>query len=290
MATLIGEIPNTATSSKDISENWPHTEIVKRRVKVRVQALAGERESDVLNAAGMPRKFDPYTWDSDVDFTCRLIHGSAREAESENRIWEVDLEYSNTASELDELDKPPWERTPKWRWASENEDKLLARDPVTGDPIANSAGDPFHVVQPVAIPVLTIDRYELSFDADTILDYKNRVNADEFWGAQPKAAWLAEIADDPENVEGYELRKTEYVIKFAVGDFSSCGWQLEILDHGPHYLVLNSTTGELEKVPFEDKQGNPTTGNLDGNGNPNRFDEPVFVTYNRFPLATFGDL
>ena len=293
MATLLGEIPGAPSMDSTVGKNG-HVKIT-RKTRVLVQGLAGERDADILNAPGMPRRLDPWFWDGQEDITCRLISASAKEYDETNHYWHADLTYSNQSVEIDDSGTAPWQRIPRWRWSAENEELHIPRDVITGDPIANSAGDPLHVTAPVAIPVLVIPRYELltAFGEAVILAYMNKTNEGDFWGASIDQAFMASITGDMEDVtwepDGQSrtdtLWATEYVIKFKVGDFGDKGWVLELLDHGKQYLEEGTTDTWL---PFEDANGNPITGNLDGNGH--RSDVPHYLEFHKHKRADFAAL
>lgn len=197
-------------------------------------------------------------------------------------------QFASGVSQEDQNDAaiPPEFRTPKWAWSVELVEEPLIEDAQEADKgIVNSVGEPLFTTTLVPIPVLTISRYESSFDPQTILDYVGKVNAAEFWGAAAGKAWMAGINDREETVDGRRLRFVEYAIKFRT---DNQGWKAKLLDQGTYY------SDGVSFVRFTDDYGNPTTGNLDGTrsfeGERAAFAETKFLEYNRYAEADFSAL
>ena len=260
-------------------EYWdPETRIVHREHELEawVQADEGDTEQQVLATLGVPTigSFWSVGGSSDLQSLCR-----ARDPEQVSPFrWRVTCQF-DTQAKPEDPNTAPENRTPEWSWSMETEEMVLTKDPITGKPIVNSVGEPIIVTVPRPIPVLRVERYELSFSPQTMLDFANHVNDAAFYGADPKAALLAGIDDNPVDVDGRKMRRVAYTVKFATPDT----WELELLDHGTKHLV-----GGVARA-FVDEQGNPTTGNLNGAGLALAVGEH-FLTFNRFDTADFSTL
>jgi hypothetical protein len=193
---------------------------------------------------------------------------------------------STTEEDEQESQIAPEFRTPKWEWSHETVEEALLYDALDANqPIVNSVGEPLFISAPVAIPVLTITRWQTSFSPTVILNYVNRTNSDEFWGAAVGQALLAGVSDREDVVDGRRLRLVTYTIKFRMDQY---GWKARLLDHSTWYW--DNTLNRYQR--FTDDAGNPITGNLNGSkdGFGLRSDTAVFLEYSRFAEATFGDL
>jgi hypothetical protein len=200
--------------------------------------------------------------------------------------WEVTCTFS-TNYRTEPSDEFPWERLPSWLWGTESvEEPLLcdAQDDTKG--ILNSAREPLiPPTSPIAVPVLTISRYESTFTPNTILAYVNKVNSASFWGAAANQAFMAGINATQEILDGWRVWKATYTIKFKI---DSRGWRMRLLDQGTYYWT--GTVGSSEKKPFGDRAFQQVVGNLNGSGGQNTTASPSFVTYNRYDDADFNQL
>lgn len=197
------------------------------------------------------------------------------------KVWEVTATYSTSYSG-DPTDIDPL----KWAWSFETIDEPLLWDAVNGGAIKNSAWEPLPPINtPIAVPVLTIKRYETFFSGSTLLAYVNKVNSDAFWGAAAGQCLCAGITADQISVDGEDLWEVTYTFKFKMDSY---GWKARILDQGSYFW--SGTVGSSTKTAFETDDGKPTIGNLDGSGGENTTSTPYFVTYNRYAATAFGPL
>ena len=175
-----------------------------------------DREDDVDGVTGCPQIGDS----SPIVTGAKCIKRSFRERSP--RIWEVEATFSsNYASEPS--DTNPWSRDIEWSWSFETiEEPLLFDAQTTTKAIQNSALDPLPpITRPIAVPVLTISRYESSFSGSTILDYVNYVNDATFWGAGAGKVLCAGITATQETQSGTTVWKVVYVFKFKMDSY---GW------------------------------------------------------------------
>ena len=241
-----------------------------------------QRESTVARVAGVPYIGMP----SPILLGAICTKRGIREVGP--KTFEVDATFSNDVGSATEPDNGnPWDRVPEWSWSFETRDKVLTADAQLGSKaIANSAGE---LLEPVtvqeALPVLTIKRYELRFDGQTILDYVNKVNSSSFWGAAAGKALMAGINASPKQLDGTRVWQVQYQIKFAIG---ADGWKLKLLDQGSYYW--SGAVNASDKLHFVDDQFNRVTGNLDGSGNESTSSTPTFVQFNQYDDTNFNDL
>jgi hypothetical protein len=236
-----------------------------------------DRENTVAAVPGVPY----IGMVSPLSFAARCISREIKERGP--RVWEVTARFStNFATEPST--EFPWDRLPTWSWSVETVDEPMLCDAVDTDiGIWNSAGEPMvPPTRPIAVPVLTISRYELNFDPDTILDYVNTVNQSAFWGAAAGKVFMAGISANQEILDDWRVWKTTYTLKFKMDTY---GWKLRLLDQGTYYFDANG-----QKTPFGDKAMQQVIGNLDGSGDKNETSTPVFIEYNRYAEAEFGNL
>lgn len=202
-------------------------------------------------------------------------------------VWDVEARFSyNYIKEPEEGD--PWDATPTWNWSTETSEEPLLEDAQTGNAIVNSAKQSFRSppAHPIAIPVLTIERYELTFNGQTILDYTNHVNSATFWGATAGKVLCAGISAQQETLGDNKVWKVTYVFKFKCDTY---GWKLRLMDEGSYYW--EGDVGDSEKKPIKDDNMNNLVGLLDGHGH--KLDmtteyTPVFLTYNRYDNVNFN--
>lgn len=194
-----------------------------------------------------------------------------------NRLkWYLDLTYIPLSIE-DQQDQqqPPESRRPKWSWDFETDEYLVTEDQ-NNKKIVNAVGENIELTDPYAIPVLTIERYERTFDEDTITEYVDAVNSSAFWGWDSGEAYMAGIRDTEDSKViwgGVKYRKVTYTIKFKWG-----GWQVHLLNKGSFYLDDNDPS---IKIAFRDRSGAILPeGNLkvDGTQLP-QGQPPIFLTF-----------
>lgn len=206
-------------------------------------------------------------------------------------VWDVECTFSNTSKKASEANSSnePWDLDPTWRWSSENIEVPLVFD--ADDPtkaIANSAGESIAgATTVIALPVLTIKRFELGFSDSTIRNYTNRRNEATFWGYDAGKVLCSSITADPEKRDNVKYWGVEYVFKMNTTEY---GWDLLLLDEGTYYWSGGSP-GSGVKVPFGDSAFQQVIGNLNGAGGRNTTTTPEFVgPYKRYKKADFNSL
>ena len=211
--------------------------------------------------------------------------------------WFIDITGDDqvTDKENEDKDKPPDQRRTEWSWDFETLEFALTQD-VDGQVVATTAGDPFEVTYPVAIPVVTIERQEQNFDPNKILDYVNHVNDATFWGAPVGSVLCAGIRERRgETFNGVEYRAVSYVLKFAVPEIPGVleGWKLKVLNNGPTYILGGEQTACREdSTTTSAGTGAKVNRNITagGTGLIAPGDPPHILSFKQFKEADFGSL
>ena len=174
-------------------------------------------------------------------------------------LYNVTVSYSvksgGTSGEDSPLDEP-WEIS--LTWASTNEQ---VDTDIEGNPIENVNGEPFDppLTMDVDDPVLQITRNQPSFDFTQAWRYRNAINSDSFYGANPGEARMAPITAQ-RIVEGsLTYWRATYQIRFRLGTDNLGGsekaWQRRLLNQGFKEKVDRDGATYIERVL--DGQGNP---------------------------------
>jgi hypothetical protein len=287
-ATLLGitfECSSTETYDKDkFRIDGEHRAVYK----IQCDDIT-DREDTVITATGCPY----IGMDSTIMPGAKCIERSINEVGA--GVWDVEAVFSqNYIAEPDGQD--PWDASPVWSWGFETMDEPLlfdAQSPKTA--ILNSARQAFSppIARPIAVPVLTIERYELTFSGQTILTYVNQVNSEAFWGAPANCVLCAGISAQQETIGEFKCWKVTYTFKFNMTTTDDqtpevVGWKARILDYGSFYW--SGAVGSSKKMPFGEDALNPQDGMLDGHGHKNVTETPEFVTYNRYKRVDFNTL
>jgi hypothetical protein len=208
------------------------------------------------------------------------------------RQWYIDLSYTPlTDQDIQSNQTSPDLRLPEWSWDFESIERVCSKD-TDGLEIVNSVGEPIILSSPWVIPVLNIERYELTFDPSVIVAYVNHRNTSSFWGAQAGQALMGGIRDrrDTQEVwQGFYFRKVSYCIKFAVPFVADAmeGWTDLVLNRANYYVDSNT----FDLVHFRDARGNLIQGNIDTSGLPLPTGQaPMVLRFNTKAEAEFNAL
>lgn len=231
----------------------------------------------------------------------RLIRvGPAKRSEVSRLIWRVPLLYTTQFSDDDADDavKKPDLRRQKKRWTFETMQVPFTQDAVVAAvPVANSADEPIEDYVDSVIPVLTVERFQATFDPDTILDYANHTNANTFFGAPAKSVLCAGIEADDDGTEsagnevweGLLYQRVRYVFKFKIPiTEDNKGWVSRYVDAGTRYLSggeylpymsdFDATIGSTQRI----------LGNLDGAGGKLTVGDPLHILeFEKYARADF---
>jgi hypothetical protein len=207
------------------------------------------------------------------------------------KLYYMNLTATSSIDEqgASDLAKPPDQRLTKWAWDFDTIGMAFTRDVDDGRAVANVNGEPIEVEHEVIIPILTIERWEIFFDADTILNLVNHRNNSPFWGAPAGAAVCSGIRDRPDEVfNGIEYRKVTYTFKFRVPDIEDdlgfpivSGWKEILLNRGTFYIE----GGTKKHLTAQGARIDVKLAN-DGNKLGDSAD-PVYLNFNKYPKANF---
>lgn len=231
--------------------------------------------------------------------TARLKDRGFQRDGSARKQGYLDLTYSNEAiddqtTDDTEANKPPDQRKPEWAWDFETIGFVPQKD-VDDNTIAisNSAGEPFELEREIAIPILTVERWEAFFDPSNIINFINHRNENTFWTAPANAVICTGIRDRKDTSEvtnGIAYRKVTYNFKFMVPFIADVleGAKAIVADIGTRYKL---TSGATTYTEYRSTGGMPTKCSLNTDGTLRTAAQTLlFKKFNLFPKADFNDL
>lgn len=283
-----------------------------RRNYIVIGDTLNDTEEDIRTTTGIPLLFSPY-----LGMYCR-----SRVPNEISRIknprtgvacglwyvectWDDEIDPSQDTGEGSDsssmnLANPCYQR-PSIDWDFELDEGILQYDAVTGELVANTAGQPIKVTRPVTIQVLNLTRYEVwPFDPSVSFEYGNTVCDREFWGFPTGVALMMPLISKEEVVSGRMWQKTTYKIKFRLEELTIIvyypggsttitttrenSWMARPLNEGTRYIDLSDNY-----IDNMDSHGNPTECNLDLDGHKQPpEDEPYYLEFNRFRKTNFN--
>lgn len=265
----------------------------------------------VEKAFGLPKRGYVYTTEKSVDK--KALCYSMQSKQIAPYYWEVECEYSTDLTKLvavtssgkgkdDKGSDDPIYEPPVLVWGTQT-----IREVVTGqsileqkysqdpsDPtvvlwdstgILNSAYEPYNPPAELdrAIPVLTLERNEASFNHRDMLLYVNSVNSRSWYKWKKRTVKCAGITGSLQQrmVKGrtFSYWRVQYIFHF-----NKYTWDLFLLDIGTYYLEGGRTAIPLVRKPFMSK-GVPTIGLLTSDG-----DKSTRISrYNRYSVLDKRD-
>jgi hypothetical protein len=199
----------------------------------------------------------------------------------------------------------PWETPPELAWTSEEEEVHLGFDR-DGNPLLNTAGDPFDPTIPTRIstPILKVTRTQRPpFLPAWITTYKNVVNDAEWQGFPAESVLCRDItADRIWDADHGKLWRTTYTFAFRPSVLASDGttvlipgWASRTQNTGRREIVyqmvegLPISTGKLRKITDEDGQPVADPVPLAEDGTPLAAgDDVIYKLFNMYPKVDFG--
>ena len=278
MATLIGARPSNR--SRDTYDRGNRTTTTRHEIIYAVQTSGDERDEAAKAAITFA------IGDSWSDGTESMTESRCYDIDADEiseHIWDVTASFETTTPDTAGTGQPPELLTPEWSWTSETEEVVITKDVETGDLIQNSADQPLFITAPVPLAVLSISRYQTTFDQGEIYDNVAHCNQGVFWGRPERSVLCAGISDNPVDIDGRRLRQVNYTFKFR-SDAAGL-WVAELLDQGTRYD--SDPPNNTWKI-FEDN-GVPTTGNLQADGNQKTAGEE-FKIFRYIERANFNSL
>lgn len=171
-------------------------------------------------------------FEDDAGAICNRISPRQRDSDM---VWDVEVTYDSDTGDPDEP-VDPTERPPQYSWSRYTIEEYTGRD-IEGTPYVDAAGTPFDPPPPrrLTILVLTVSRYELSYNPHVAFQYADAVNSDIFLGFEPGACRMAAPIASEENYEGQPVMKTIYEIEIH----PRLWVPTRILNAGPKYVDEN---------------------------------------------------
>jgi len=201
-------------------------------------------------------------------------------------LWHVRVEYSVLRADTSNGQWPGGTlditfRLPDIRIWKLPVEEIIEYDVITGDPVANSAGDRFD-------PLPTDTRYrkaiEITFwartyDLDDWDDYEDSTNADIIWGRDPGTLLMA---GPPSGVRKVDNTGTYWENRLEI-HYDPKGWKRSYYDRGRRKLVTDDLSPPSASTPATGKA--PITDNTGG-----RVGDDVPLNGGGQPLAEGQDL
>lgn len=235
-------------------------------------------------APGIPRVWDAYvSADGAIDLGCYCRSVSCKQVGPLN--WEVTADYSSQVEDPDKQAENPLLRPADIKWSFAQYKRYITKDK-NDDPIVNSAGLRFKEGIEVedSRPVLSVTKNIEAFDINIALAYQNSINADAWWGVEPKVAKMQGIQASQEYENGVFFWRIQYEIHF---NFET--WVRKILDMG----TMQKKGGKLENIT--DRKGSivkdPWPLNEDGSAYAvDSTDEIRTLEFDVYREVNFSDL
>jgi hypothetical protein len=239
----------------------------------------------ILSVPGVPRRGDVFACeDGTFDSGARCTEVSCRPTPEAPWRWEVTAKYSTDASSTEVIDNPLL-RPSRQSW-DDAEATEVAEEDRDGNAVVNSAGDAFDPPRQkqVSWSVLTVVKNQAEYDHMEMLQYKNKVNAELWFGVPPGWAKVKKISGKDNDDNGFYYWEVTYVIEIKEG-----GWGEQILDQG--YREYNEA-GDGWKYILNDTGSQVTRpALLDGFGYElAKGEDPVFLEFNFYEEIDFTDL
>lgn len=177
----------------------------------------GEAQLVALSCPDLPKMYDFYNptgTGTETDVTVLVKSRSARQHENHKQLWAVTINYSSDCKDSQYQAKLPTDRRYRIRHSFERFQKALDSD-IDGNPIRNSAGDPYD--PPPQIEgyrlVVEVEKNLRSYDAAVLMRYLGAVNSDNFLDFEPGECLVHDISCPGEDYDhGVSFWPTKLVI------------------------------------------------------------------------------
>lgn len=216
--------------------------------------------------------------ESDANILCNGIRLSCTEDDGQ---WECEATYGA----WEQKNEDPLENEPRIQFGGVQREKRLEKD-IDGNPIVNSAGDPFQqdTIRDDSRLTITVQRNEAYGDLSLFAQIRDKLNSTPFFGFDPgrvKAAPPEGVLKRHPKVTGQLYWEVTYRFDVALDD-DDLGWDVEYLDAG--YRKLDAGT-KKDIIRSNKPVSDPIA--LDGNGDElGDTDDPVYL---RFPIYARED-
>jgi hypothetical protein len=223
---------------------------------------------------------DQYATTTEFDTNAFCLGIQTRCTAEDGKTWETTVDYGPAP----DAGQNPLNEPPEVSWSFAQFEREIDRD-INGRAIANSAGDPFlnQLVRDDSRPILSVTRNEAFFNAQLAYWYRDVVNSDPFFGANPGQVKVSNISASRQFSDQIGFYwKVSY--EFA---FNAEGWRKKVLSMG----LREKKNGKLQNILVN---GTPITEpmllgqngeQLAQNGTPYALE---FDVYNKAPFSVFG--
>ena len=264
-----------------------------------VLTTGGENAASVKKARGVPRIGDSLGYGTDA--VCQDVR--ARQDAENPKVWHIEVDYlsieapsdNGTGGSISKEIETKMLQPPKIRSGFVHSEVCTNVD-IYGDPVVNSAGDPFSPPPTRRAHTLWIEVSRLEPDSGVIRSNRtcDAVNADQYWSCKPGEILVHDIRAERMSMQtkaGWCFYwQVVYTFYFKRG-----GWITSLMDTGLRQLVdkpiyysltdkrISHWVPDGDVAPVLDKNGLPVTApvRLDGKGhklaNPN--DKSVFLDF-----------
>lgn len=237
----------------------------------------------VLSYEEVPAKGDPWS-DTDEGSTILAVDHDVKQLPDSPYLWKLTVRYSTDAIDPSKQQLDPLDRPPDVQWGREDQTVTVWKD-ANGDPILNTAGDPFEKGMDTTrgIRTLVIARNEEAYDAVATQIYENRVNTVACFGYEPGEVLSKSIVGASQYEMGERFFKVTYSFRIKLG-----GWKRVFLNQGMRFI--DAGTGDL--VAATEANGSPSSrpvllSILGTKLDPG--DDPVYIEVEEFLGIDFND-
>jgi hypothetical protein len=242
---------------------------------------------DVIQAPGLPALYTPYP---DDPLALRVGLSPRGSGDESGLVWEVIAKYSTKYDSPQNNQSDPLERPIRFSGGLAYF-KVPAVKDNEGNPILNLAGDPYDPPAEADDARLTLVavRNERTIPWETMRQYKNAVNSDQFNGCPPRTVKVRRIEPgEPQTENGRQFYSVRYEF-----EHDERTWDIELLEIG--YNGLKWTNDTPKKVPFSGDKPRllKSTGLRNAHQNVNFTDNPEEASYTKwkyYPERSFGTL
>ncbi len=255
-------------------------------------------QASLIGPDPIPFRFAPYY--DDFSAYCRSVHVTDG---TDGAEWWATVIWDNQLDTTRDFEDPT-ARPPIVRLRFAQFQKATEKDPA-GNLITTSAGQP--IIPAIEIdqsrPIITVERNEATFPANTAIAYQDAINNDTFYGADPGTAKMQNIDVGEEQLENdVRFRKVTYEIHF-----DRDGWESPILNRGTWFFDSSNNLVKLthgEEPVLLDADGKLLNGNgtaftsesdvedeeSDDDSDTKGPDDATYQTPKRYKRLDFGPL
>ena len=292
-------------SALDTAERLPGIDITtqgSRVVEIRqpYQVLTASSATSPLAADGLPAIGDE--WPTDTKLIAENYE-TTQDPAAHGKRWEVVVVY-RTAGAVQNVGETPTYRLVNRAWGPSGQQRDVTFDVITGEPVVNSAGDPFDGVPqaPVGGTEVVITRLEKSQPHTVLGDRQCTVNDAETTVAgftfAAKTAYLeitckeTEITAWPYEYTYKVTQRVNQVKPNNGAELADFGWRFPILDQGYRRLDGGVAVAIMEEKDGDDGTESPVTRPvlLDGAGDVAAAGVFEHLVFDGIPAADWSGL